>query len=703
VISAREWCVCALVIVSITLPFAGANAQTDSATKLEPVVIVTRSERRSVLRSPFAITIAQPDSARPGQRHTAIDETLALVPGLTAVSRNNPAQDARLSIRGFGSRSAFGVRGIRVLRDGMPLTLPDGQTPLDYMSLESVGRVEVLRGAASALYGNGSGGVIDLQTISPSLARASVNATQLVGADGFSRSAMSVSGTSGPVGYVGDAAYTRSDGYRAHSRQRATTGFARIGLNRRATDFAVTFMGLDNPMAENPGALTIDEMKSDARMADASSLRRNARKAVRQAQIGASAVHQFSRGDVSLAAFGGARSLDNPLTFGIIEVGRHSYGASAASHYHADLLGMHHTMLAGIDLQSQNDLRRNYATCADTVPVSMPNATCPFVDSERGIVTLDQRELVSSGGIYLSDEVDLSGRVSVTGGIRADRVRFEVQDHLIAASDPDDSGMRALGAVSPILGVVARLAATHSAYANVSSAFETPTATELGNHEDGSAGINQNLNPQRSTTLETGLKGWVGSHGSYDVALFTTRVKDELVPFEIPGSDGRRFFRNAGSTRRSGAELGAHASAGIASLDVAYSYSHFRFTDYVLAGEDFGGNEIPGIPSHRLQLALRVEHGGRFAVIETEAAGATYADDGNTVKASGYATSNFRTGMAFPAKSSRFSVTMGIHNVFDRSFASSIAVNAARGKFYEPAGRRSFFIGISARASTRAW
>src|SRR6476659_6193106 len=143
------------------------------------------------------MTVLNPDSVRPGQRHTALDESLALVPGLTAVSRTNPAQDPRISIRGFGARSAFGVRGVRVLRDGMPLTLPDGQTPVDYLSLESVGRIEVIRGAASALYGNASGGVVDLRTEAPPATRFAGEIRQWIADYGLSRTTVKAGGING--------------------------------------------------------------------------------------------------------------------------------------------------------------------------------------------------------------------------------------------------------------------------------------------------------------------------------------------------------------------------------------------------------------------------------------------------------------------------------------------------------------------------
>jgi iron complex outermembrane receptor protein len=569
------------------------------------------------------------------------------------------------------------------------------------MSLESVGKIEVLRGAASALYGNASGGVIDFRTLTPRASPFSATATQWLGTALASRTALSLDGTANGFQYVSDVAYNRSDGLRRHSSQKATTGFARIARATGNSDIALSMMALHNPLAQNPGALTIDEMRNDWRQSDALSLRRNARKSVEQFQLGLSASHHIAESAFSLSAYGGARSLDNPLTFAIVEIGRHTYGVSATYRGEASILDLRHRISAGVDVQTQNDLRRNYATCADTVPLAVPTATCPNVAQERGVVTLDQRELVSSAGMYLADQIPLSGRIDVTAGLRFDRVRFEVRDRLIGGTNPDDSGRRNLGAFSPVAGIVARIAATQSLYANVSSAFETPTATELGNHADGSAGINPDLDPQRSTTIEAGTKGWVGNAIRYDAALFSTRVKDELIPFEIPQSNGRRYFRNAGRTSRRGAETGVDVSGGPVTLMLAYSYSRFRFEDYRIGTDDFGGSTIPAIPKHRLQSALRVTRSGFFAVAETEAAGRAFVDDANSVSAAGYSVTTIRGGFNRIASTGRISLTTGIQNVFDKLYASSIAVNASRGKFFEPAQRRTFFVGLSASASAR--
>jgi iron complex outermembrane receptor protein len=232
-------------------------------------------------------------------------------------------------------------------------------------------------------------------------------------------------------------------------------------------------------------------------------------------------------------------------------------------------------------------------------------------------------------------------------------------------------------------------------YANFSAAFETPTATELGNHEDGSAGINPDLDPQRSRTLEIGAKGFLGSVLRYDAAIFCTRVSDELVPFEIPGSNGRRFFRNAGRTTRRGAELGAEITSRALSLTSAYSYSRFSFDEYAVGATSYDGNQIPGVPRHRIQSALAVKGHRAFGILENETAGRVFVDDANASTASGYSVTGVRAGLSPFDGARRLSFVVGVQNLFNRTYASSLAVNAARAKFYEPAPRRTLFVYLS--------
>src|SRR5258705_2046321 len=245
------------------------RAQDTAAAQLPPVVVeVGRGAHRSLLDLPFAVTVQVPDSSRPGQRHLALDETLLLIPGLTVSNRNNPSQDPRISIRGFGARSAFGVRGIRVLRNGIPLTLRAEQTPVDYLDLESVGRVEVMRGSASSLYGNAGGGVVDIRTADPPAVPVSGGLRMSDGAFGTRRLAAKAGGMTDGFAYQANVARTESDEYRDYSRQPVTTASARVSRDDAASSYALEWLRVNTPVAQNPGAITPAQFRIDPRLGD---------------------------------------------------------------------------------------------------------------------------------------------------------------------------------------------------------------------------------------------------------------------------------------------------------------------------------------------------------------------------------------------------------------------------------------------------
>ena len=662
--------------------------------KLAPVVTVTRESGRSSLDVPFAISTTEPDSMRPGQTHTAFDETLLLLPGVTVANRDNPTQDPRISIRGFGARSAFGVRGVRILRDGMPLTLADGQTPVDYLDLESVGRVEVIRGSAAALYGNASGGVIDVRTEPAPTDPFAAQARAWGGDNGFQRWTGGFGGTDGPVRFLGDVNYTEGTGWRQYSRQRVTSGYGKGTWTAGANHFELQVLGYDMPLADNPGALTQAQLDSAPTMADPFSVLKRARKTVSQWQVGLSGRRAALGGELTANVYGGTRDLFNPLTYAIVDVGRVSYGAGARLTAPARFLGLQHLLTVGADASFQNDLRRNWDNCNG---VSTPTASCPG-GTESGALTLDQRELVQGVGPYVRDEIAFAQRYNLTLGVRADYVHFQVKDRFVTATSPDESGTRTLSAVSPMVGLNVRLSPFHAVYGNVSTAFETPTTTELVNQPDGSGGMNPDLQPQLSTTYEVGAKGIVFDRVQYDAALFDTEVRDELIPFEVPDGSGRTFYRNAGRTRRQGVELGITALLGPVELGGSYSYSRFRFRDFVVDSASYAGNVIPGIPEHQLQLSATWRGHGAFATVESITKSSVWVDDPNTTTAQRFSVVNLRVGGTAAFGRPWLAPVVGVSNLFDRRYVGSVAVNAARGKYFEPAPGRTFFVGLTLAA-----
>jgi len=650
-------------------------------------VSITRDSARSPLLVPFAVSVLRPDSSRPGQRHSALDESLLLLPGVFAANRQNPTQDPRISIRGFGARSAFGVRGVRILWDGIPLTLADGQTPVDYVDLDAIDRIEVIRGSAAALYGNSSGGVVNLGTALPTDSSFGVRVRQSREEGAMSRVSAQVNGRRNAFAFRAGVSHASGEGFRDFSRLRATRASARATGTVFGNNLSLHLSALSSPLAQNPGSITEAQMRADPRIADPLSVRRKAGKTVEQRQVGIGVDRRIADLGVSVLVYGGTRGLHNPLTFATVTLDRTSGGATFRAELPARLKNLRASFAAGIDLQYQNDDRHEFENCVDD-PAPAVSARCPVKGSEMGALRRNQREIVTSAGPYAKAELDLNKRTILTLAARGDVVSFRVVDRMPAAIALNQSGKRKMRAFSPMIGIVYRLGDLASIYTSASSAFETPTATELANKPDGSTGLNPIILPQNSRTLEMGIKGFLGSGIGYDAATFSTRVSDELIPFEIPGGAGRRFFRNAGRTQRNGLELAISRSTGQMDVAVTHTRSLFAFEDYAVASQIHTGKRIPGLPVSRTEAAFTYRRQSLFSTTEAIFSSSAFVDDANTSRAAGYELLNWRAGGHFGT--ARFSVSpaIGIQNVFGRSYSNSINVNAAGGKYFEPAAGR---------------
>ncbi len=672
------------------------SARADTAQSLQSVrVSVMRDGARSPFELPFALSIA-PLTARPAQRRAAVGDLLLGVPGVQVQDRANPSQDPRIAVRGFGARSAFGVRGVRVLRDGVPLSLPDGQTPIDWLDLETIDRIDIVRGTAAALYGNAAGGVIDMRTREAVAAPFGVDARFWDGG-GLQRANVTVSGRSRDqegawqeAQWLGAFTRTNGNGPRTWSRLDATSAFLRGMARIKGTKVELQATRYDAPRAENTGALTAAELSRDPRLPDSLNITRQSRKAAQQTQVALIAERAMGQANVRGSLFAGTRTLDNPLPFAIVAVDRAVLGGSLHGAWRTTATPWPLRFGTGVDAQRQVDDRFNYENCADLAPTAPLSARCPARGVERGAVRLDQQERAGSVGSYARVELEAPHDLYLSAAMRVDAVQFRVRDRFITATSADDSGDRSLRAASPMLGLTWRARPLWSVYANLSTAFETPTVTELTNQEDGAAGLNTNLDPQRTRTVEFGTQGMFGGRVRLDASVFQATVLDELVPFDVPNQPGRRAFRNAGRTSRRGAETSARVASAHLEAGIAYTWSRFRFDRYDVGATSFAGKAIPGVPEHYLQSFATARAAGLWSTVELTAASRTSATDAGTVTAAGYAVWNLRAGIDVPRvrrggiARARLSPTLGIDNLFDRRYAGSLVVNATRNRYFEP-------------------
>jgi iron complex outermembrane receptor protein len=434
------------------------------------------------------------------------------------------------------------------------------------------------------------------------------------------------------------------------------------------------------PNAEDPGALTAEELAADPRQANPAYVGVNARKSVWQVQSGVTAERPLgSRGQLEAAAFAVRRDLDNQLPFAQIVLGRWAWGGRVVATVVSNPEGTL-ALTAGGDLQWQRDDRLNRSP-------------------DGSGVTRDQLEMVHEIGPFAQLRVMPVRRLTLVAGARYDIVGFAVDDRLTA--DGDGSGDRTMNAPSGTLGASVEIAQPLVVWGRVGTAFETPTTTELGNTPDGSGGFNPDLEPQKATELEVGARLTTPGFQAGG-ALFHAAVRDELISYEVPADPGRRYFRNAGRARHRGIELDA---AGVLSSAVSlawtYTLSDLRFTDFATDAATYDGNRIPGVPLHLARVAVIGTVGPLRMEGELRAASKTFADDANTARADAWWVADARLEVHLSRGEWVARPVVGVENLFDRAYVAAVTVNGANGRYYEPAAGRTVYVGLSLRAGER--
>lgn len=665
-------------------PSGSAGAQESSsdtvAVPLPPVVVTVLRTPIEVGRAPLAISVNDATRIRRGQPGVGLDEALRGIPGVQVDSRMNWAVGDRIAVRGFGARAQFGVRGVRVLVDGIPATLPDGQTALSHVDLATVRRVEVIRGPASALYGNTAGGVIQLETAQPPAAALGQEVGLLAGSGGLLRLHSATGGRSGGTGYLLNLSRLRVDGHREFSAARNTFVSGRLGHERERDRVRLHFSGVDLE-AENPGSLTARLVGEDRRQAFANNLRQRTGKTAREGQLGATWERRLAGGGLEATAYAISRSVVNPIPNAIIDLGRRAMGARAVARGGE---GGRVRFALGAEVDRQRDDRRNRAN----------------VLGEAGELTLDQLEHVTNVAAFGQLTAAPLPPLTVLAGLRYDAFDFSVADRLVSVANPDDSGRRSMNALSPSLGATLEVRPWVSLYGNVATSFETPTTTELANRPGGAGGFNPDLQPQRAISYEAGLRGRRAAWVAYQLAAYHARVRDALIPFEVAEAPGRQFFRNAGTAIHRGVEAAATLAIrpGVR-VDAAYTYTDARFGEHVTGGGDLAGNRVPGVAPHRLDLAVALEPGGGwFLVAEGRYVDTIPVDDANSAVSPAHRLAELRVGhAAVPLGALRLAPVAGVTNLLGESYNAGVAVNAFGRRFFEPGPGRSVFVGLSAR------
>lgn len=747
-------------LISLALPVMADDApSTEQASAIitAPIVVTgTRVEQNS-FDLPMSIDSTDAEQVQEGQLKVNLSESSGRVPGIVINNRNNPAQDLAIQVRGFGARSAFGVRGVRLYADGIPMTMPDGQGQTGTFNLDTASRVEYLRGPFSALYGNSSGGVVQIFT-KDGEKDPTLSGGITFGSYNTHRESIGFSDSGDGFDYIINANTYRSDGYRDQSDTGRDTLHGKINFNiNDDTKLTVVATALDQPDNEDPQGLTAAEYKADRKQAAPASLLYDTRVSRSHQQVGATLEHRFTLDDtVRLMAYYGQRDNEQfqsiPISAqrssdrnggGVATIEREFGGLDLRWNHKGIVAEMPFNFTAGINLDRMEDDRKGYEnflanTPFGTVPAAAApvdpvtgNTTCgsiiggqPIICGEKGNLRRNEINKVSNFDQYLQGAIDVSKRFTLNGGLRHSEVRFRNDDKYIVNSayagvNPDDSGRVTFSETTPVIGAIFKMTETFNLYANAGESFETPTFVEMAYNPDTTkAGLNLDLKPSKSRQYEVGAKAFVGDNTFLNFALFKVDTEDEIVVATSQG--GRTTYRNVPSSERKGLEfsvdsklphdIGVYLAYSL--LDAEFDKA-FDACKIPLAGPgntcrfntpaDFeriaSGSKIPGTYRYNLYGEISWKHqptGFNTALEMRKNSDTNVSFNSADGKADGWTVFSWRGGFSQIVSNWKFAEFVRIENIFDQEYVGSVRVADGNERFYEAAPTRNWLLGLNA-------
>ncbi|HBY5109503.1 TonB-dependent siderophore receptor [Klebsiella pneumoniae] len=683
---------------ALLLPLIAAAQAADEQTMVVTAAPTTVSE----LDTPAAVSVVNGDEMRQAAPRVNLSESLGAVPGLQVQNRQNYAQDLQLSIRGFGSRSTYGVRGLRIYVDGIPATMPDGQGQTSNIDIGSVDTIEVLRGPFSALYGNSSGGVINV-TSQTGTQPPTVEASSYYGSFGTWHYGMKATGAVGDGSHAGDVDYTVSTnrftthGYRDHSGARKNLANARLGVRINDVSKLTLLLNSVDIKANDAGGLTTDEWRDNPRQSPRGD-QYNTRKNTRQTQAGLRYERQLSaQDDLSVMMYAGEREttqfqsiprapqLKPSHAGGVIDLTRHYQGIDTRLTHRGELL-VPVTLTAGLDYENMSERRKGYENFV------MVNGAPQY--GEQGALRRNERNLMWNVDPYLQTQWQLTDKLSLDAGVRYSSVWFDSNDYYITPGNGDDSGDASYHKWLPAGSLKYALTDAWNVYLSAGRGFETPTINELSYRSDNQSGLNFGLKPSTNDTVEIGSKTRIGN-GLFTAALFQTNTDNEIVVDSSSG--GRTSYKNAGKTRRQGMELGLDQQFGESwRLKAAWTWLDATYRTNVCDDASCNGNRIPGIARNMGYASFGYQpEQGWYAGSDIRYMSDIMANDENTAKAPSWTVVGLTTGYKWSYGRMDMDLFGRIDNLFDREYVGSVIVNESNGRYYEPAPGRNYGIGLN--------
>ncbi|MCU9948417.1 TonB-dependent receptor family protein [Pseudomonas sp. PDM13] len=661
--------------------------------QVEPLVITGSRYPASGFELPFSVDRIEREQASSGQPGVNLSEALNAVPGLVVQNRQNQAQDLQVSSRGFGARSAFGIRGIKLIADGIPASNPDGQGQAATFDLDTLDHIEVLRGPFASIYGSNAGGVIQVFSRDGQGAP-KVSSETSQGAWGTSRTRITAEGGNDKGGFLVNQSHYESDGYRKHSAATLDKSFAKLTLYPDDdSKLALTFSQLNQNGTQDPLGLTWAGYQADPRGVADAALNYDTRKTIDHRQAGLNYERAFAAGTWQATLYGGTRRViqyqaipasaqASPRSAGgVIDFERSFQGASTRWLQDFDPGLGNLTLTTGVDYDQSSDVRQGYEN---------------FVGSQlgvRGNLRRDERDEVSSIAPYLQLGWRL-GDFNLQGGLRYNEVAFDVDDHYIRPGNGDDSGSVTYRDLTPTLGASYALTPELNLYASWGKGFETPTLNELSYSGPGDS-FGFDLGAATSRQYEVGLKSLIGEATRLNLALFRIDTEDELVVDAASG--GRTRYQNAARTRRQGLELSVD-SALSETLHTRLAYTRLSATydqGFTSGGRNIpAGRHLPGVPATSLWGELEWRpRAGISTALEGLYRSKLYVEDSNSARpAPGYALLNWRARFEQKLERLTFSQTLRLDNLLDRRYIGSVIVGDGNQRYYEPGPGRAWYV-----------
>ena len=655
----------------LIIPFFVYSNFQDSIQKIDLDNVIVKSTRIDVNKkqAPLSVSVKNLLINKNYTSKSSFSDFTNSIPGVYTSSSNNFSQDLRISIRGFGARSAFGIRGIKLIVDGIPETTPDGQSQLDNLPLGLISNIEIIRGPSSILYGNSSGGVININTLSDSSAPYFRTST-IFGAYQYQSIQKTRVFDWNNSSLVVHYDKRRSNGYRDFSGYKSSIlnlKYLRDFDEKNKIVWQINYT--DSPYAKDAGGLKLSEVEDDRRQSRKNNFDYDTYEKVKHVKTGFSWRHlNDNNSSFDSYFFYQKRDFNSKLPFnygGIIFLERDYYGIGTkySKQYFSD--NKSKTITLGIDYSNQQDDRKRFKNNL----------------GEKGENTFDQIEKFKSTGVYFINQTNYTSGLLFRYGVRYDENRIGT----------DSEAFISLNKFNPSLGVSYSISKSDNIYFSTGTSFETPTLNELSNNPNGN-GLNKSLDPSSSINYEIGWRK-TASNLTFESIVYLINTDNEILPYELEQFPGKNFYRNVGSTRRYGIEISSQLLFSNGKLNLSYTKAKNTFNDFVLDGNDLNGMSLPGIPDQILDIELIFNLSNRgILLINNRLIGDIYADNLNETMVSSYNLLNITYSKKIFKNSE---VYLGVNNLLDIAYFDNIRINAFGKRYYEPAPKRNIHFGLN--------